>query len=94
MNRLFLAAETAALGSATATADSTSKANRSIFRRYFKNLHFRTTSRQNAGPATSVDSQLINEKDWKPDKHQSALYDLTASNPHVIAISLFSRKHR
>ena len=94
MNKLFIAAGTAVLGFASAAADSTSEANGSFFRRCFKTPRLRGTSRRNADPATSVDSQLIDEKDCEPDKHQSPLYALAANNPHVIAASLFSRKYR
>jgi hypothetical protein len=56
----------------------------------FKKLRFRT----NAESAASADPQSNNNGDGVPDKPQSSLYKLAENNPHVIATSLFSRKHR
>ena len=56
----------------------------------FKKLRFRA----NAEPAVSADLQSIDDTGGELDKPQSSLYKLAESNPHVIATSLFSRKHR
>lgn len=94
MNKLFFAAGTAALAFVNAAAGSTAEANRFLLRRGFKNLLLRRASRPNADAAASIDSQPADEKAWDSDRHQSALCDLAARHPQVIAISLFSRKHR
>jgi len=93
MNKLFIAAETVALALATAAA-SIAEANGPLFRRRFKNPRLRRTIPLSADPAACVDSQLNDEKGWEFDIQQSPLYDLAANNPHVIAASLFSRRHR
>jgi hypothetical protein len=56
----------------------------------FKKLCFRTS----AEPAASADPQSIENTGGEPDKPQSSLHKLAASNPHVIATSLFSGKRR
>lgn len=56
----------------------------------FKKLRFRA----NAEPAATADRQSIESTGGEMDKPQSSLYKLAASNPHVIATSLFSRKCR
>ena len=94
MNKLFIATGMAALGSAIMPTARTAGTDRSFLQRCFKNLHHPRASRLNTDPAAGVDSQLVDEKGWQSDKQQSALYDLAANNPYVIAASLFSRKHR
>ena len=61
-----------------------------ILSRCFKKLRFRAT----AEPAASADPQSIENTGGEPDKLQSSLYKLAASNPHVIATSLFSRERQ
>ena len=61
-----------------------------ILSSWFKKLRFRA----NAEPAASADPQSIENTDGEPDKPQSSLYKLAASNPHVIATSLFSRERQ
>jgi hypothetical protein len=92
MNKLFLAAETA-LAFVNAAAGSTAEANGFLLRRYLKCPCLRRAFRLEADAAAIVDSQPADEKPGEPDRHQSVLYDLAASNPHVIAASLFTRKH-
>ena len=94
MIKLFIATGMAALGSATMPTTRTAGVNRSFVQRCLKNLHDLRASRLNADPAAKVDPQLVDEKGWKSDRQQSPLYDLAASNPYVIASSLFSRKQR
>ena len=94
MNQLFFAAGAAALAFVNAAAGSTAEANGFLLRRGFKNLLLRRASRPNADAAASTDSQPVDERAWDSDRYQSALCDLTARNPQVIAISLFSSKHR
>ena len=94
MNKLFIAAGMAALGSAIMPTARTAGVNRSFIQRCIKNLHHLRASRLNADPAAGADSQLVDEKGWKSDRRQSPLYDLAANNPYVIAASLFSKKHR
>ena len=94
MNKNYFAARTMALDSAAAATASTAEVIEPFFRRCFKNLNTRNASQPKADTAASVDLQSIDEKDWKPDSHKSPLYDLAASNPYVIAASLFSRKYR
>ena len=77
-----------------AAAGSTAEANGFLLRRYLKCPCLRRAFRLDADAAAIVDSQPIDERPREPDRHQSALYDLAASNPHVIAASLFTRKHR
>lgn len=88
MNKFFTAAGTAVLGlitSALNSSTSTGEVKGPLLQRGLKNPRL---------PAASADSQVIDEKDWSPDKHDSSLYELAASNPHVIAASLFSTKNR
>ena len=95
MDKLFIAAETGALGLVTATtATSTGETKGSFFQRCFNYLHLRKTARLKADALVCADSQLTEESAWEPKKHRSPLYDLAASNPHIIAVSLFSRKYR
>jgi hypothetical protein len=61
-----------------------------ILSRCFKKLGFRT----NAESAATADPQSIENTDGEPNKPQSSLCKLAASNPHVIATSLFLRKCR
>ena len=88
MNKFSIIAETAVLGWSAA------EARESLLRRCFKNVRFHGNARPKAEPVAEVDSQLIDETGWKPDAYRSPLYDLAASNPHVLAVSLFSRKSR
>jgi hypothetical protein len=88
MNKFFIAAGTAALDLSTA------EARESLLQRLFKNLRFHGSARPKADPVVDIDPQLIDEEGWQPEKHQSPLYDLASSHPHVIAASLFSRKLR
>jgi hypothetical protein len=98
MNKLFNAAEMEALDLATpapaSTMSSTAEAKGSLLQRWFNCPRLRKIARVRADPVVNVDSQMVDEKGWEPDRPQSALYDLAASNPHVIAASLFSRKYR
>ena len=94
MNKLFFATGAAALAIVNAAAGSTAEANRLLLRRGFKNLLLRRASRPNADAATSIDSQPVDERAWGSDRYQSALCDLAARHPQVIAISLFSSKQR
>jgi hypothetical protein len=86
MNKFSIIAETVILGWSTA------EARESLLRRCFKTVPFHGNTKPKAEP--EVDSQLIDETEWKPDAYRSPLYDLAASNPHVLAVSLFSRKSR
>lgn len=88
MNKFSIIAETVVLGFTAA------EARESLLRRCFKNVRFHGNVRPKAEPVAEVDSQLIDETGWKPDAYRSPLYDLAASNPHVLAVSLFSRKSR
>ncbi len=94
MIKLFIATGMAALGSATMPTARTAEVNRSFIQRCVKSLQVLRASRLNADPAAGVDLQLVDEKGWKSDRQQSPLYDLAASNPYVIAASLFTRKNR
>jgi hypothetical protein len=98
MNKLLVAAGTAALGlistAPASTLTSTAEAKGSLLQLFFNYLRLRKTARLKTDPAVSVDSQLIDEKGWEYEKQQSPLYDLAANNSHVIAASLFSRKYR
>jgi hypothetical protein len=88
MNKFFITAGTMSLGSATA------EARESLFQRFFKYLRFHRTARPKAEPVVGVDSQLIDERGWEPDKHQPPIYYLATMHPHIVAASLFSRKCR
>ena len=70
---------------------STAEAKGSLFRHYFKCLSSRRTAQRKTLRTDSPDSPAIDEMRWGPGKQQSPLYDLAASNPHVIAASLFSK---
>jgi hypothetical protein len=98
MNKLFNAAETAALDLATAAPASTitftAEPKRPLLQLWFSYLRLRKAARLRTDPMVNVDSQMVDEKGWESERRQSALYDLAASNPYVIAASLFSRKHR
>ena len=94
MNKNYFAARTKALDSAAVATASTAEVIEPFIRRCFKNLNIGNASQPKADSAASVDLRSIDEKDWKPDSHKSPLYDLAASNPYVIAASLFSRKNR
>ena len=88
MNKFFITAGTVSLGSVAA------EARESLFQRFFKNLRFHKTARPKAEPTVAVDSQVIDERGWEPDKPHSPIHYLTAMHPQVIAVSLFSRKSR
>ena len=91
MNRLFLAAETA-LAFVTAATSSTAEANGFLLRHYFKWRHLRRTFGLETDAASNAGSQSADGKFGEPKQHQSTLYDLFASHPHVIATSLFTKK--
>lgn len=65
-----------------------------FFRRYFKNLALCTPLRKNASAEAKVELQTADEKDRIGDSYRSALYDLAANNPYVIAASIFSTTKR
>ena len=88
MNKFSITAGTLALGLTTADARA------SFLQRCFKNLRFHRTARSKAGLLEGVDSQLIDESRWEPDKHHPPIYYLAVMHPHVVAASLFSRKLR
>ena len=88
MNKFSIIAETVVLGWSAAEAKD------SLLRRCFRNVPFHGNVRPKAEPVAEVDSQLIDETGWEPVAYRSPLYDLAASNPHVLAITLFSRKSR
>ena len=88
MNKFLITAGTVALDLAT------DEAREPLLQRCFKNLRFHGTARPKAEPMARVDSQLIDEMGWEPERHHSPIYDLAAMHPHVIAASLFSRKSR
>ena len=88
MNRFSITAGTVALGLTTADA------RESFLQRCFKILRFHRTARPEAEPLVGVDSQLIDESSWEPDKHHPPIYYLAVMHPHVVAASLFSRKLR
>lgn len=91
MNRLFLAAETA-LGFVTAATSSTAEANGLLLSRYFKWRHLRRPFGLETVAASNADSRPVDEKTSEPKRNRSTLYDLSASHPHVIAASLFTKK--
>ena len=91
MNRLFLAAETA-LAFVTAATSSTAEANGLLLRRYFIWRHHHRPFGLETDAASNADSRPVEEKSGEPKQHQSTLYDLFASHPHVIAASLFTKK--
>jgi hypothetical protein len=93
MNKLFLAAETALAFVNTASA-STAEANRFLFRRYLNCPRLRRAFGLDADAAASADSSPVDEMVGEHDQQQSALFNLVASHPHVIAASLFTRKPR
>lgn len=88
MNKFSIIAETVVLGFTAAEARD------SLLRRCFKSVRFHGNAPAKVEPVAEVDSQLIDETGWKPDAYHSPLYDLAASNPHLLAVSLFSRKSR
>jgi hypothetical protein len=88
MNKFSIIAETVVFGWSAA------EAKESLLRRCFRNVRFHRNTQSRAEPVAEVDSQLIDETGWKPDAYRSPLYDLAASNPHVLAATLFSRKSR
>ena len=91
MYRLFLAAETA-LTVVIAATSSAVETNGFLLHRYFKWRHPRRPFGLETYAAANPASQPVNEKTGEPKRHQSILYDLFASHPHVIAVSLFTRK--
>jgi hypothetical protein len=98
MNKLFNAAETAALDLATAAPASTitftAEAKKPLLQRWFSYLRLRKAARLRTDPMVNVESQLANERGFESVKHHSPLCDLAANNSHVILASLFSRKFR
>jgi hypothetical protein len=88
MNKFSITAGTLALDL------TTDDARESFLQRCFKNLRFHRTARSKAVPLEGVDSQLIDESRWEPDKHQPPIYYLATMHPHLVAASLFSRKPR
>jgi hypothetical protein len=88
MNKFSIIAETVVLGWSSA------EAKESLLGRCFKNMPFHRNTQSKAEPVAEVDSQLIGETGWKPDAYRSPLYDLAASNPHVLTVTLFSKKSR
>jgi hypothetical protein len=88
MNKFSIIAETLVLGFTAA------EARESLLRRCFKNVRSHGNALPKAEAEAAVDSQLIDGTGWKPDAYRSPLYDLAASNPHVLAVTLFSRKSR
>lgn len=96
MNRLFIAVSTAAFNLVTAESASaiTAGAKESFRARYFNCLRLRKAAQLKTEAPVLVDSPVADEKGWKQDSHHSPLYDLAASNPHVIAATLFTRRVR
>jgi hypothetical protein len=98
MNKLFTTAETAALDLATAAPASTiispTEAKGAWLQRSFNCPWLRKIAGLKTNPTASADSQLVDAGGRKSSSHISALCDLAASNPHVIATSVFSRKFR
>jgi hypothetical protein len=98
VNKLLTTAETAALDMATAAPASlmiaAEEANGSWLQRCFNCPWLRRIAGLKTIPAVNADSQLLGAEERKSSRHQSALYGLAASNPHVIAISVFSSKFR
>ncbi len=94
MNKLYVAVSSAILAAATAAENPPSEAIGPFFRHYLKKFHLFRSGRRNARAEDSIDLQLADEKDSVAGRHKPALYDLAANNPHVIAMSIFSRKRR
>jgi hypothetical protein len=98
MDNLFTAAETAAFDLATAapasTIMSTTEAKGSWLQRCFNCPWLRKIAGLKTNLTASADSHLVDAGGRKSSRHRSALCDLAASNPHVIATSVFSRKIR
>ena len=97
MNNFLIAAGTAVLGVATTALTSrigsAAEVRESLLQRFFKSRRRQRTAQLEPGSTASVDSQLIDEDSGEPATRQSTLYGLAASSPHVIAASLFLRKH-
>ena len=97
MNKFLIAAGTAVLGfsatTLTSSIGSTAEVSESLVQRCFRSLRRQRAAQMEPDLTASVDSRLINES-GEPATHQSPLYDLAASSPHVIAASLFLRRHR
>ena len=95
MNKLFIAAGTAVIDLIAADPITHTAGTKGAFlKRCFNYLRIRKTTQVKTDPMVSADSTVIDEREWETDKHHSALYDLAASHPHVIAASLFTRKFR
>jgi hypothetical protein len=96
MNKFSIAAGTAALGVATSALTSgiasPAEVRETLLKRCFRTRHFQRAAPVKTGPTASVDAQLIDKESGGPIPYRSPIYDLVASNPHVIAASLFSRK--
>ena len=97
MNNFLIAAGTAVLGAATTALTSrigsTAEIRESLLQHCFKSRLRQRAAQLEPDPTASVDSQLIDEESGEQATRRSTLYDLAASNPHVIAASLFLRKH-
>lgn len=98
MNKLFIAAGTAVIELIATDPSSpithTAGTTGAFLKRCFNYLRLRKTTQVKTDPMVSVDSTVINEREWETNKHHSPLYDLAASHPHVIAASLFTRNVR
>ena len=97
MNKFLIAAGTVVLGvsatTLTSSIGSSAEASESLLQRCFKSRRRQRAAQLEPDPNASVDSQL-NYESGEPAAPQSPLYDLAASSPHVIAASLFLRRHR
>ena len=97
MNKLFIAASTAVIDLIAADPSSPithTAGTKGALKRCFNYLRLRKTTQLKTDPMVNVDLTVINERGWETDKHHSPFYDLAASNPHVIATLLFTRKVR
>ncbi len=98
MNKLLTTAETAALDVATAAPASliiaAEEAKGPWLQRCFNCPWLRKIAKLKTIPTVNADSQLPDAEERKSSRYQSALYGLAASNPHVIATSVFSSKFR
>jgi hypothetical protein len=96
MNKLLTTAETSALYLATAAPASLAaeEAEGSWLQRSFNCPWLRKIAGLKTISTVNADSQLPDAEERKSSGHQSALYGLAASNPHVIAASVFSSKFR
>ena len=97
MNNFLIAAGTAVLGVATTALTSrigsAAEIRETLLQHCFKSRLRQRAAQLEPDPTARVDSQMNDEESGEPATHQSTLYDLAASSPHVIAASLFLRKH-